>query len=262
MASKAKVSIFATCVVNHIYPNVGMSVSNVLNKLGISTTVEVTQVCCGQPFFNSGYWSDARKLGKKFLELYNSVEDDIVIPSGSCTSMIRNHYPDLFEEDDDLLTIIDDVNSRIYEFTEYVSCILEYDDRKLDVEKKFSGQTPKVTYHEACHLSRELGIKEEPRKLLNLVDGVEFIEMPKSEVCCGFGGLFSIKFPDISSAMMNEKIDSIRSVDCEFVTSSDSSCLMNIGGGLEKNNIPTKPMHIAEILDKFMLSEEANEASN
>ena len=146
VASKAIGSIFATCVVNHLYPNVGMSVSNVVNKLGISTTVEVTQVCCGQPFFNSVYWSDARKLGKKFLELYNSVEDDIVIPSGSCTSMIRNHYPDLFEEEDDLLTIIDDVNSRIYEFTEYVSCILKNDDRKLDVEKNLSiyVDTPKM----------------------------------------------------------------------------------------------------------------------
>lgn len=262
MVNKANVSIFATCVVNHIYPNVGMSVCNVLNKLGISTTVETTQVCCGQPFFNSGYWSDARKLGKKFLELYKSVEDDIVIPSGSCTSMIRNHYPDLFEDDDDLLPIINDVNSRIYEFTEYVSCILVNDDRNMDVQKKVSGHTTRVTYHEACHLSRELGIKEEPRKLLNLVDGVEFIEMPKSEVCCGFGGLFSVKFADISSAMMNEKIDSIQSVDCEFVTSSDSSCLMNIGGGLAKNNIATKPMHIAEVIDKFMLGEDAHEASN
>ena len=250
-----RVSIFATCVVNHLFPNVAFSVARVLERCDITVDVEETQACCGQPFFNTGYWSDAGKLARKFLTSYGNRTEKIVVPSGSCVSMIRNHYPQLFAEETELLSQAKEIASRTYEFTEYLEVLFENNCIHNTDSSGEELHRYRVTYHEACHLSRELGITNSPRKILEAFPRVDLVEMDKAEVCCGFGGTFSVKYPEISSAMLDDKIDSILETNASAVTACDSSCLMNIEGGLKKKGAQITTMHIAEVVDAVMSGE-------
>ena len=250
-----RVSIFATCVVNHLFPNVAFSVARVLERCSVTVDVEETQACCGQPFFNMGYWKDAGRLARKFLNSYGNTTEKIVVPSGSCVSMIRNHYPQLFAEETDLLSQSKEIASRTYEFTEYLEILFENNCiPKIDSPGEDLHQF-RVSYHEACHLSRELGITSAPRKILKSFPRIDLIEMDKAEVCCGFGGTFSVKYPEISSAMLDDKLDSILETDASAVTACDSSCLMNIAGGLKKRGAQITTVHIAEVIDAVMSGE-------
>ena len=243
-----KVSLFATCVLNNFYPEVAISAARVLNRLGVEVTVETSQTCCGQPFFNSGHWSDSSKLVGKFVADYSGCATDIVLPAGSCTSMIRNHYMEVCDQND--VGYVEDISTRTFEFTEYITQKLGICD--LSPFQSESAEIINVTYHESCHLNRELGISKEPIALLGSLKNIILVNMDQSEVCCGFGGTFSTKYPEISTAMAEEKIANVKQSGAEVVTASDMSCLMHMGGLMARKNLDIKSLHIAQIIDLSM----------
>jgi L-lactate dehydrogenase complex protein LldE len=237
-----KASLFITCLVDLFFPQVGESIVKIFRKLGIEIDFPEDQTCCGQPGFNSGFQGDARAIAKRFLSIFN--QDDtryIICPSGSCTSMARVFYKELFKGNPQMLEITRNVSSRIYELSEFLVNVIKVED----IGASYTG---KVTYHDSCHLLRELRIKDEPRKLIKSVKGVKFIEMNLHDTCCGFGGTFSIKFPDVSTSILDEKIENIVKSGADTIVSSDMGCLMQIGGALSRRGIPIKVMHIAELL--------------
>lgn len=237
-----KVSLFVTCLVDQFYPDVGMSVVNVLRKLGVEVDFPAEQTCCGQPAFNSGFTSEARDLAKRFIGIFEKSEY-VVAPSGSCTSMVRVFYPELFEDDPDWHKRAVSLASRTYEFTEFLVKVLQVED----VGAAFEG---KVALHESCHLLRELNVKTEPQSLLRRVKGIEVVDLERAENCCGFGGLFSIKYPHISGSILQDKIDSVNKSGADIVVASDVGCLMHIAGGLSRQSCVARTMHIAELLAK------------
>lgn len=237
-----KVSLFITCLVDQFFPEVGMSVVSVLRKLGVEVDFPGEQTCCGQPAFNSGFSSEARDLAKRFIAIFENSEY-VVAPSGSCTSMVRVFYPELFRDDPDWHKRAESLASRTYEFTEFVVNVLGVED----VGAAYHG---KVALHQSCHLLRELKVRTEPQRLLRSVKGIEVVELERSEACCGFGGLFSIKYPHISGGILQDKIDSVAKSGAAVVVASDVGCLMHIAGGLSRQAAPATTMHIAELLAK------------
>ena len=240
------VSLFVTCVVDQFFPEVGESTVRVLRRQGIDVDFDPDQTCCGQPAFNTGYWKDARPLAERFLDMYEDT-DYVVMPSGSCASMVRVFYQELFHDDPTLLRRAADVGSRVFELSEFLVDVLGVN---MAPDPPHSSTTTSVTYHEACHLRRELGATTQARKLISGTPGVELTEMEQSEVCCGFGGTFAVKYADISGAMLDEKISHIQDSGADAVVACDVTCLMHIGGGLEKQGISIRPMHLAELLDE------------
>ncbi len=240
------ISLFVTCVVDQFFPEVGESTVRVLRRHGIDVEFDPDQTCCGQPAFNTGYWKEARPLAERFLDMYEGA-DHVVMPSGSCVSMVRVFYKELFYDDPVLLRRASDVGNHVFELSEFLVDVLGDDGPP---EPSPSDSVQRVTYHEACHLRRELGATTQARKLINGTPGVELTEMEQSEVCCGFGGTFAVKYADISGAMLDEKLTHIRNSGADTVVACDVTCLMHIGGGLEKQGIPVRPMHLAELLDK------------
>jgi L-lactate dehydrogenase complex protein LldE len=223
-----------------MYPDVGDAMVTVFDRLGVPVTYPEGQTCCGQPAFNSGYRHEAAKAAKRFIELFESSEV-IVCPSGSCVHMVRHHYPELFRDDPDLLARARKVAEKTFEFTQYLVDVLGL--ATVDADFPYS-----VTYHDSCHLNRGLGIGKQPRQLLYNTRKLRFIEMRDSDTCCGFGGTFSINYPEISTAMVDEKIENILATGADVVTGCDISCLMNIQGRLSRRGENVKVMHIAEIL--------------
>ena len=240
------VSLFVTCVVDQFFPEVGESTVRVLRRHSIHVDFDPDQTCCGQPAFNTGYWKEARPLAERFLDMYEGV-DYVVMPSGSCASMVRVFYQELFHDNPALLRRATDVGSHVYELSEFLVDVVGVDSPS---ESSQLGKVSRVTYHEACHLRRELGATTQARQLINGTPGVELEEMEQSEVCCGFGGTFAVKYADISGAMLDEKLTHIQNSGADAVVACDITCLMHIGGGLEKQDIPIRPMHLAELLDK------------
>lgn len=236
-----KISLFIQCLVDSMFPDVGDSMVDVFRRLGVSLDYPDAQTCCGQPPLNSGYRREAKVAARRFLQIFEKSEA-IVCPSGSCVHMVRHHYPLLFADDDpELQKAAKNVAEKCYEFTEYLVDVLGI----TDVAAEFPA---KVTYHDSCHLLRGLGIMDQPRQLLADVRGLEFVEMTGSDICCGFGGTFSVNYPDISTAMVDEKIDNILASGADYVTGCDISCLMNIGGRLSRRKERVQVKHIAEIL--------------
>ena len=244
--SPKSVSLFVTCVVDQFFPEVGESAVRILRRLGVDVEFDPTQTCCGQPAFNTGYWKDARPLARRFLETYAG-GGYIVMPSGSCASMARVFYQELFHDDPSLLRQVEEVGSRVFELSEFLVDVMKLDELLPPSEPRPSVS---VTYHESCHLRRELGAVRQARHLIDAATGVDLIEMEQSEVCCGFGGTFAVKYADISGAMLEEKLTHIRNCGAEAVVACDVTCLMHIGGGLQKQGIPVRPMHLAELLDR------------
>lgn len=243
-----RVSLFVTCVVDQFFPEVGESTVRILRRLGVDVEFDPMQTCCGQPAFNTGYWKDARPLARRFLEAYQGV-GYVVMPSGSCASMARVFYRELFHDDPALLLQVEEVGSRVFELSEFLVDVMGLDELQPPSEPPPSST---VTYHESCHLRRELGAVRQARHLIDSAAGVELIEMEQSEVCCGFGGTFAVKYADISGAMLEEKLTHIRNCGAEAVVACDVTCLMHIGGGLQKRGIPVRTIHLAELLDRSM----------
>jgi L-lactate dehydrogenase complex protein LldE len=239
MAGK-KVSLFVQCLVDSMFPQTAEAMVSIFQRLQIDFDYPTQQTCCGQPAFNSGYRKDATVAARRFIEIFEN-EAVIVCPSGSCVHMVRHHYPELFADDPEMLARAKAVGSKTFELTQYL-----VDELHLsNIGAEFPG---KVTYHDSCHLSRGLQINSQPRTLLHHIKGLEFIEMKDSDTCCGFGGTFAINYPDISTAMVDEKIENILASGAEVVTGCDISCLMNIQGRLSRREENVKVMHIAELL--------------
>ncbi len=234
-----KVTLFIPCLVEQFHPDTGIAVRRVLEKTGQTVRYIVEQTCCGQPAFNSGYREEASALAERFIRCFADSEV-IVAPSGSCVSMVRDYYSCL-PLSESIKKEHDTLKSRIYEFSEFLVDVLNI----TDVGAEFHH---KVTYHESCHLLRELGISSQPRALLRNVRGLELIEMENAAECCGFGGVFSVKHPDISTEMVKAKTEGVVKTGAEFVTACDTGCLMNIQGYADREKIPVKTIHLAEIL--------------
>ncbi|MDO4574065.1 MAG: (Fe-S)-binding protein [Planctomycetia bacterium] len=234
-----KVALFIPCYMDQFYPHVGQAVVEILERLGIAPEFPPEQTCCGQPAFNSGYWDQVRPTAMAFVRAFRGY-DWIVCPSGSCTAMCRVFYEHLFPGDENVRA----VSSRVVEFTEFLVNVLH----QVDLGAVFPH---KVTLHIGCHGRRELGIASQPVELLEHVKGLEYRELPQMEDCCGFGGTFSVKFPNLSLDMGRTKCENIASTGADVVASIDTSCLMHIGGILQLD--PQKkhimPLHIAEILN-------------
>ena len=236
-----RVSLFVTCLVDQLWPSVGTSTVEVLRRVGCDVRFSESQTCCGQPAFNTGYRDPARALARRFIELYESdPADAIVAPSGSCTAMIH-HYEDLFEDSAEWRQRARAVAERTHELSSFLVHVLKLDD----VGASFPGR---VTWHDACHGLRELGIRNEPRRLLANVRGAEYVELPNAEACCGFGGTFSVKYPEVSVAIVDRKVDAIEEAGVDAVVSADASCLMQIGGRLSRRGSRVRAMHLAEVL--------------
>ncbi len=253
-AAPVKASLFVTCVIDQFYPEVGESAVRVLRRLGVDLDFPRAQTCCGQPAFNSGYWSDAKPLAKRFLKTFGGGSQRyIVVPSGSCASMLRVFYAELLHDEPALLEQARALASRVYELSEFIVDVLGVKELSPYTEKGRGAPTArKITYHEACHLRRELGATTQPRALINAVQGVELVEMDRADVCCGFGGAFSVKYADISAAMLQDKLNAIRDSGAEAVVACDSSCLMQLSGGLERQNVNVRPLHLAQLLDEAL----------
>lgn len=240
-APPKRVALFVTCLADHFFPQVGEAVVRVLRRLGVTVDFPEAQTCCGQPAFNSGYWAEALAAARRFLEVFRDAEY-IVAPSGSCVSMVRVFYPELFRDDPARLRQARDLARRTYEFSEFLV-------RVLGVEDVGARLNARITYHDACHALRELGIREEPRRLLRAIRGAELVEFPFHEVCCGFGGTFSVKYAPISTAILREKVRNILNAGAEILTSTDASCLMHIAGALSREGASIRALHLAEVLD-------------
>jgi L-lactate dehydrogenase complex protein LldE len=236
------VQLFVTCIVDTLYPQTGEAVVRVLRRAGVELDFPPGQTCCGQPAFNAGMRQQARSMAEHTIRVLEQNPGDIVIPSGSCTGMIRHGYLELFSDDPEWSSRAKALSARTYEFCEYLVDVLQVDD----LGSHFQG---KITYHPSCHLLRDLGIDQQPLRLLANVEGVELIPLSKREECCGFGGLFSIEHPQISKAMLERKMGNLSLSGASVLVSCDAGCVAHISGGLHRQNRPQRAVHIAEILD-------------
>ncbi len=234
------VSLFVTCMVDQLFPQAGLAMADVLQRVGYTPRFLPDQTCCGQPAFNSGYWDEARTVARHFLEVFRDTEY-IVVPSGSCTAMIVHHYAEVFADDPVRLAEVHRLESRVFEFATFLTEVAKVED--VGASYRAVG-----TYHDSCHALRELKIKSAPRRLLSHVRGLEMREHDAAEECCGFGGTFSIKFPEVSGGMGRTKIGSIVKSGAEVIISIDSSCLMQLGGAIRRDKLSIRTMHLAEVL--------------
>ncbi len=237
-----RVSLFVTCIVDMIYPETGMSVVNILEHLGIAVDFPLEQTCCGQPGFNAGYRHEARQVARQFLRAFSDAQV-IVTPSGSCAAMVRHEYPLLFADEPEQFAQAERVAAITWEFTEYLVDGLGISDLKLRLPEPRS-----FAVHDSCHGLRLLGLGRAARVLLGNVENATLHELAESDVCCGFGGLFSIKMPDISGAMLQRKIDHIRACPADTIVVGDVSCMAHMNGGLSRQGSPKRVQHIANVL--------------
>jgi L-lactate dehydrogenase complex protein LldE len=237
---KPRVALFITCLVDQFLPHVGECVVRILRRLDVDVTFNPAQTCCGQPAFNTGYRDEARSVAKRVLDLFDDA-DYVVAPSGSCTSMVRVFYPELFADDPVRLGKCARLGERFFEFSEFLVKVLKVED--LD-----ASFPHRVTYHDSCHLLRELGVEEAPRKLLHKVRGIDFVEMQDYQLCCGFGGTFSVKFPEVSVPMGDDKLHAATETGAEYLVAADAGCLMHLAGLIHRQGLPLKTLHLAEVL--------------
>ena len=239
MAIKAQ--LFITCLAEQFFPDVLKRMVGLLERLGVQVEFPEEQTCCGQPFFNSGYRSQARDLAVKWLKVFGRTDGFVVSPSGSCVDTVRHHFPELFPPGSAEHRQAEEAAARTFEFTQFLVQQLKV----TDVGARFPR---KVTYHASCHLLRGLAARDEPKALLRAVQGLELVPLPGEETCCGFGGSFSVIYPEVSKAMMEAKVRAIESTGADVVAVGDAGCIMNIAGGLRKAGSPIRAMHLIEIL--------------
>lgn len=233
------VYFFGTCIVDLFYPHAGMAGMELLRRQGIEVIFPQDQTCCGQPAFNSGHREQAQTVAAMQLQLFPK-DIPVVLPSGSCAGMMRNQYPKLFLGHAEESTAWA-LSERVFELTEFLVhvCKVQFTDL---------GEPTRVTWHGSCQMQREMGVRAEPKALLRQLKNVELVELKREKECCGFGGTFSVRQPEISAAMVGDKIEDIEGTQAETVVSGDCGCLMNVSGALEHKNIPVKGRHIAEFL--------------
>src|ERR687896_2480431 len=239
-----RVALFIPCYVDLINPEVGVSVVRVLRKLGVGVVYPERQTCCGQPAFNSGFFDEARTVARHFLDVFDREGwDYIVCPSGSCTTMVSHYYPFLFRDLPEERERSEALGHRVREFSDFLVNVLEAKDLGASYEGK-------AVFHTGCHQRRELGLLREPRELLRNVEGLNLVGWEKEELCCGFGGTFSVKMPAVSTAMADEKIKALENSGADTLISGDSSCLMHLEGRLQRTGHDTRVLHLAQVLDQ------------
>jgi L-lactate dehydrogenase complex protein LldE len=239
--NRMTVTLFIPCFLDALFPRAGISMVEILERLGHKVVCPEEIICCGQPPFNSGYWDEARPVAAKVLEQLKDAEA-VVIGSGSCGAMVKKFYPELFagKPQEELAKKI---AARTWEFSDFLV-------NKLGVTDLGAKFPHKVTFHDGCHGLRELGLKKPPRTLMSRVQGLRLVEMAEAETCCGFGGTFAAKFPMISTAMGDVKCVSAAETGAEYIVSNDSSCLMHLQGLLSRQGKPMKTIHLAEVLNQ------------
>ena len=235
-----KVALFATCLVDMFQTNVGKATVELLEHLGCEVELPEAQVCCGQPAYNSGYVNESKEAMKKMIAIFQHA-DYVVSPSGSCATMFKE-YPHILKEEPVWKEKAEQLAAKTYELTQFIVDVLQVEDVGATLEAK-------ATYHTSCHMTRLLGVKEAPIKLLENVKNLEYIPLPNAQNCCGFGGTFSVKMGDISKQMVDEKVQHIEETEADIIIGSDAGCLMNIGGRINRVGHPVKVMHIAEVLN-------------
>ncbi|MFQ5663535.1 MAG: (Fe-S)-binding protein [Terriglobia bacterium] len=235
-----RVALFVTCLVDQFFPSVGVATVRLLRHLGLEIDFPQRQTCCGQPGYNAGFPEYARPLARRTIELFEPY-DAVVLPSGSCAAMLRQGYANLFRDQAEWQRRAHALAEKTYELAEFLVRVLG----RVELAARFPAR---VTYHDSCHALRGLRLKEEPRRLLGAVEGLELVEMEASEVCCGFGGIFAVDFADISTAMAEDKLAAIERTGADCVVSSDSGCLMQIGSRLRRRRSRVRPLHLAELL--------------
>jgi L-lactate dehydrogenase complex protein LldE len=236
-----KVSLFITCLADMFYPNVGKDTVELLERLGCKVDFPEAQTCCGQPAYNSGFHKEAKEAAKHMIGTFEA-SDYIVTPSGSCGAMFKE-YAELFEHDPEWQKRAKQVADKTYELTQFLVDVLEVED----VGARFDAN---ATYHTSCHMTRLLGVKKAPGKLLQQVEGLKMAPLPNCQDCCGFGGTFSVKMEPISEQMVDEKVKHIEGTGTDVLIGADCGCLMNIGGRIGRTGKPIKVMHIAEVLNQ------------
>jgi L-lactate dehydrogenase complex protein LldE len=235
-----RIALFASCIVDQIYPQIGVATTRVLQRAGYKVDFPEEQTCCGQPFYNSGFVKESKRLAKRTIEIFSEYPA-VVFPSGSCTTMIRKEYVHLFKNEPEWYEKALALSNKTFEFTEFL-----IKNGELEVKTPANGEI--ITYHDSCHMSRSLGIKEEPRMLLKQA-GFQIKEMDEVDRCCGFGGLFSVRIPEVSKAMTTDKLLKAQQTEAAILVSSDPGCLMQMRGHLgDEPAIQIK--HIAEVLEE------------
>ncbi|MEJ2730205.1 MAG: (Fe-S)-binding protein [Deltaproteobacteria bacterium] len=230
---------FGTCLMDMFYPEAGLAGINLIRREGIRVIFPQEQTCCGQPAYNSGFFTEARKVALKQIRLF--AEDyPIVVPSGSCAGMMKHHYPYLFADDSNL-EAVKKFSTRIVELSEFLVRVL-----KIKLEDR--GRPVKVTWHSSCHALREMGVIEDSKSLIRQLKNVALVELQNESECCGFGGTFAVKQPDISGAMVADKVEDITRSGASRLLTGDCGCLMNINGAMEYQNSPIKGQHLAEFI--------------
>jgi L-lactate dehydrogenase complex protein LldE len=242
MAEKIRVGLFVTCLVDLFRPSVGFAAVKLLEDAGCVVEAPAAQTCCGQPAYNSGDRADAQALARQAIETF-APYPHVVVPSGSCAGMISRHYPALLKDDPAYGPKAEALAARTHELVAFLARVLKLD--RVPQPARFAGR---VTYHDSCSAYRELGLDAEPRSLLRSVEGVDYVELPDRESCCGFGGTFCVKYPEISTRMVEAKCMAIAATGAQTVASGDLGCLMNIAGRLKREGKPVQARHIAEIL--------------
>lgn len=236
-----RVGLFVTCLVDAMRPHIGFAAIRLLEAAGCEVVVPKNQTCCGQPAYNSGEREATKPLALKFLGEFEGC-DYVVAPSGSCAGMIRVHYPELFRDDPAVLARISPLSQRTYELTDFLVNVA----RLEEVPGRFQGT---LTYHDSCSGLRELGVQSQPRALLAKMPGVSLTEMVESTTCCGFGGMFSVKFGELSARMADNKCSHIEAAGTDAIVGGDLGCLLNIEGRLRRRgNHTTRVLHVAEVL--------------
>jgi L-lactate dehydrogenase complex protein LldE len=235
-----RVALFVTCLVDLFRPSVGFAAVKLLEEAGCTVEIPPLQVCCGQPAYNSGDRASARTIARQVIDAFEGFEA-VVAPSGSCGGMLAHHYPGLFDDQPEMKARAEDLARRSHELISFLVDVLGVQS----VKARYSGA---VTYHDSCSGLRELGIRDQPRRLLASVDGLSLQEMKTPEVCCGFGGTFCVKYPEISDAMVREKTVDVAGSGASTLLAGDLGCLMNMAGKLQREGRPIRVRHVAEVL--------------
>jgi len=235
-----RVALFVTCLVDFVRPTIGFAAVKLLEAAGCTVEVPRAQTCCGQPAYNSGDRETAMAIARQVLDAFEGY-DHIVAPSGSCAGMLRRHYPQVFADEPAVLPRVQQLAARSWELVSFLVDICGMQAVRARWERR-------VTYHDACSGLRELGVKDQPRRLLASVDGLTLRELPGAETCCGFGGMFCVKYPDISDKMVSDKQADIVKTGAEAVLAGDLGCLLNIAGKLHRRGARLEVRHVAEVL--------------
>ena len=238
--STPNVGLFVTCLVDLMRPSVGFAAVELLEAAGCKVAVPAAQTCCGQPAYNMGDRADTREIARQTVQAFQGF-DYVVVPSGSCAAMIKEHYPALFAGEPEMQSQAEALAEKTHELISFLADVLKVES----VDAQYRG---KVTYHDSCSGLRELGVKQQPRRLLASVQGLELVELQEAEVCCGFGGTFCVKYPEVSNKIVETKAEHIEGSQADLLLAGDLGCLMNMAGKLKRRGAKVEARHVAEVL--------------